>query len=319
MTGIYMIRNKLNGKVYIGQTIDIDNRWMQHRSRLKCENHENKHLQSAYNLYGQDAFEYILLEECNKFELDEREKFYIEFYDSYDNGYNQDIGGKGCKGYKHSEEEILKMRKVQNPKTVLQLDMELNIINEWISCSHAGKTLKLSSRGIKACCERVNRQKTIGGYYWIYKDEYENNTVDWDYYLNINKSNPKRVVQFDLHMNFIKIWDSAYKAQTLGGYAMSEISAVCNHRKRTHKGFIWRFIDEYTKEEYLSDCNTDFTKRSAVCTKEILRYDLNGSLIDEYKSMTDVVNKTGFSRSSIQACLYGKQKTSHNSIWKYKN
>lgn len=319
MIGIYMIRNKINNKVYIGQTIDIDNRWMQHRSRLKCENHENKHLQAAYNLYGKDAFEYVLLEECNEDELDEKEIFYIQYYDSYNTGYNKDFGGQGCKGYKHSEEEILKMRYIQNPKAILQLDTDLNIVNEWISCSHAGKTLGFSARGIKACCNRINRQKTIGGFYWVYKEEYENNTIDWDYYLNINEARPKRVSQFDLHMNLVKIWNSVYQSKIVGGYDASEVSAVCNHRKRTYKGFVWRFTDEYTEEEYLKDCNTDFTKRPPVGAKEIFRYDLDGNLLAKYESTIDAVRKTGFSKSSIQACLYGKQEFSHDSIWKYNN
>ena len=188
MVGIYMIRNKINNKVYIGQTINIDNRWMQHRSRLKCQSHENKHLQSAYDLYGKDAFEYILLEECEENELNDKEKFYIKYYDSYYSGYNQDFGGQGCSGYTHSEEEILKMRYIQNPKAILQLDKELNIVNEWISCSHAGKTLGFSARSIKACCNRENRQKTIGGFYWIYKTDYEKfQSIGYDFSQKRNK------------------------------------------------------------------------------------------------------------------------------------
>lgn len=57
MTGIYAIYNKINGKYYIGQAKDVKNRWMQHHSRLKCGTHENKYLQSAYNLYSIDAFD----------------------------------------------------------------------------------------------------------------------------------------------------------------------------------------------------------------------------------------------------------------------
>lgn len=319
MIGIYMIHNKINNKVYIGQTVDIDNRWMQHRSRLRCQNHENKHLQAAYNLYGEDAFEYVLLEECERNELNEKEIFYIQYYDSYKTGYNQDLGGQGCKGYKHSEDEILKMRQVQNPKAVLRLDSNLSIIDEWVSCSHAAKTLGFSARGIKACCNRENRQKTIGGFYWVYKEEYENNIIDWDYYLNINKSSAKRVSQFDMHMNLVKIWDSIYQSQVVGGYLTSEVSAVCNYRKRSYQGFIWRFTDEYTDEEYEKDCNTDFIKRPAVGAKAIARYDLSGNLMAIYESTADAVRKTGFSKSSIQACLYGKQEFSHDSVWKYNN
>ena len=104
MTGIYAIRNTFNNKYYIGQTKDIYQRWMQHRSRLKCGTHENCHLQSSYNKYGEDSFEYSVLEECSEDLLDDRERYYINQYDSYDNGYNLDQGGAGCPGYKHTEE-----------------------------------------------------------------------------------------------------------------------------------------------------------------------------------------------------------------------
>ncbi len=321
MTGIYAIHNIINDKYYIGQAGNIEYRWMQHRSRLKCGTHENKHLLSAYNKYGKDAFQYSVVEECKKEELDDREKFYIQKYDSYEHGYNQDLGGSGCKGYKHTDEEILKMRMIQNPKAILQLDMDLNIVGEWVSCSHAGKTLGLSIRAIKAVCNRVNHQKTIGGFYWIYKEEYDNNTVDWDYYLNINTSKPKRISQYDLNMNLIKVWDSAYQAYITDGYSCSEISSVCNHKKgkKTYKGYVWRFTDEYTEEEYQNDCNTDFYKRPSVGAKKLYRYDLDLNLICIYDSLQDAVRKTGFSRSSIQSCLYGNSKKSHNSTWSYNN
>lgn len=321
MTGIYAIHNIINNKYYIGQAGNIHNRWIQHKSRLKCQNHENKHLQASYNKYGKDAFQYFVIEECDVEFLDDKEMFYIQKYNSYKNGYNQDLGGSGCKGYKHTEEEILKMRMIQNPKAVLQIDMDLNIVGEWVSCSQAGKALGLSIRGIKAVANRANRQKTIGGYYWVYKEEYENNTVDWDYYLNINLCKPKRVSQYDLKMNLVKIWDSIYQAYITDGYSCSEISAVCNHKKgkKTYKGYVWRFTDEYTEDDYKKDCNTDFSKRPVVGAKTLYRYDLNLNLMCIYESLQDAVRKTGFSKSSIQACLYGKVNQSHNSIWSYDN
>ena len=57
--GIYMIRNKVNGKMYIGQAIEMEGvRWKTHRRELKGDYHENKHLQNAWNKYGQDNFEF---------------------------------------------------------------------------------------------------------------------------------------------------------------------------------------------------------------------------------------------------------------------
>ena len=317
MTGIYAIHNVVNDKYYIGQAQDINDRWIKHRSRLKNNNHENKHLQNAYNKYGKESFEYFVVEECNMEELDEKEIMYIQQYNSYDNGYNQDLGGKGCRGYKHTEEEILKMRMVQDPKAVLQLDMDLNIVNKWYSASHAGKTLDLSIRGIKAVCERFNRQKTIGGYYWVYEDEYLNNVIDWNYYLNINESQPKKVSQYNLNMELIKVWNSVYEASKATGYSCSSISAVCNYKTKTLHNFVWRFTDEYNEEQFKKDIIADFKKWDMKNRKKIGQFDLNGVLIEEFDSITYASQKTGITRKSIKDNLNGKIKRPKNYIWKY--
>lgn len=317
MTGIYGIYNKISNKYYIGQAGDIHNRWIQHRSRLKCNNHENSHLQDSYNLYGKEAFEYFIIEECNHELLDDREKYYIQQYDSYNNGYNQDKGGSGCCGYKHTEEEILKMRMIQNPKAVLQLDVNLNIVAEWISCSHAGKTLGFSTRQIKSCCNRANRQKTVKGFYFIYKEEYENGTVDWDYYLNIKAQKPKRVSQYDLQMNLIRVYESISSVCSENGYSVSAISSVCNYNSKTYKGFIWRFTDDYTEEQYIIDCNTDYSYTKNKKKRPVSQYDLSGNLICTYESVSEAVRITGFSRGSIRECCDGDRPSAHGYIWRY--
>ena len=317
MTGIYAIHNKINNKYYIGQSKDIKNRWMQHQSRLRCGTHENKHLQSSYNIYLEGSFEYLVIEECCVDSLDEREMYYIQKYDSYNNGYNQDIGGSGCKGYKHTDEEILKMRKVQNPKEVLQLDLDLNIVGEWYSCAHAGKTLGISTRGIKTVCNRVNRQKTIGGYIWVYKEEYDTNTVDWDYYTNNNAQLPKRVSQYSIDMKLLKIWNSISQIHNELGYSATQISKNCRFKSKTAYNFIWRFTDEYTEEQYRNDCNSHFNPTPNKKAKDIGQYDLSMNLIRVWKSAKSVQSELGWSRRSICSCCNGDCKTSHGYIWKY--
>lgn len=90
MIGIYCIRNKVNNKIYIGSSVDIDRRFRKHRTQLNTKVHSNKHLIKAYHKYGKDNFEFIILEECLKEDLIDREMFYIEKYDSldYNKGYN---------------------------------------------------------------------------------------------------------------------------------------------------------------------------------------------------------------------------------------
>jgi group I intron endonuclease len=87
--GIYKITNINNNKVYIGKSKDIDKRISQHKSDLTFNNHDNYKLQIDYNKYGKDSFKYETLEEVQNYnKLSERERYYINLYDSINTGYN---------------------------------------------------------------------------------------------------------------------------------------------------------------------------------------------------------------------------------------
>ena len=74
-SGIYQIRNKINGKRYIGQSVDLDKREQGHFNMLKSGTHRNSHLQNSYNKHGKEAFEFkvILYAEPNKLTRYEQE------------------------------------------------------------------------------------------------------------------------------------------------------------------------------------------------------------------------------------------------------
>lgn len=93
--GIYIIRNTVNGKVYIGQSRRLQNRKYCHFNSLEKGKHYNKHLQRSYNTYGSDAFKFEILEYCDIAILDEREKYWIKQYDAMNihKGYNEEGGG----------------------------------------------------------------------------------------------------------------------------------------------------------------------------------------------------------------------------------
>lgn len=90
MTGIYKITNLINNKIYIGQSTNIEYRWEDHKFYSR-----NSHtaLQAAFKKYGISNFSFEVIEECSKEYLDEREIYWIKFYDSYKNGYNLTKGG----------------------------------------------------------------------------------------------------------------------------------------------------------------------------------------------------------------------------------
>lgn len=77
ISGIYCIINLKNGKRYIGSSKNIRQRLWSHRAELKHGKHENPHIQAAWNKYGEQNFDYYIMEICSKDKLLEREQWYI--------------------------------------------------------------------------------------------------------------------------------------------------------------------------------------------------------------------------------------------------
>lgn len=94
--GIYGIQNKINGNIYVGKTgMNFGDRWDSHRTLLSGGKHFNQYLQRAWDKYGEDNFEFIVIEDCNVDELDEKERYYIKLYREQDLSYNLADGGEG--------------------------------------------------------------------------------------------------------------------------------------------------------------------------------------------------------------------------------
>lgn len=114
---IYKITNKINGKVYIGQTITpIKNRMYKHYSQAR--NGKNiTGIDAAIKKYGKENFKVEQILECPNEDLDLQEKFYISKYNSFENGYNLTIGGQcGTTSLNINIEEAIK--KYNELKTV---------------------------------------------------------------------------------------------------------------------------------------------------------------------------------------------------------
>ena len=102
MSIIYKITNTINGKSYIGQTVKtLAKRWYYHYHYAK--NNKN-HFHDAILKYGTDCWSFEILEEVNDNNLlNEREIYWIVYYDTFKSGYNSTIGGEGRIGYKCSD------------------------------------------------------------------------------------------------------------------------------------------------------------------------------------------------------------------------
>lgn len=333
VVGIYMIRNTINDKKYIGQSSDILNRWTHHKCDLNNNQHHNNHLQSSWNLYGQDKFEFSIIEETTLDNLDSRERFWIDYYDSYYNGYNNDLGGQGCHGYKHSQEEIDKMRTIQNPEVVLQFDMNMQFIKEWIGgCSHVAKSLGYTKDCILSRCNHsIKKMSPYKNCYWIFKKEYESVDFSWDKYLdNIiqevikkdNIKNTKKIVQYTLDREVEMIWDSLSSIREKYGNT-SSISAILYHRKgkKTAYGYIWAFEGYDFSDGYFDTLEKYYNKAIEKRKRKVAKIDpSNLSVIEIYDSLTDAAEHIGGVDKVSGICVASKGYPNHKCggyLWKY--
>lgn len=119
--GIYIIKNIKTNKVYVGQTKQkFKKRYWAHLWALRNGIHFNKKLQSSYNKYGEDFFEFQIVEIIDNPDcLDEKEKEYIQKFDSISNGYNISEGGKDIDFSKYISPNIRKEVGQKNSKRML--------------------------------------------------------------------------------------------------------------------------------------------------------------------------------------------------------
>lgn len=166
-SGIYIIRNKLNGKSYIGQAISIGDRWYTHKSHLNIGRHHNRHLQSSWAKHGEQAFEFRVLEyvKINAQLLTDREQYWI---DRLRPEYNIAPAAGSCIGLKHpprSEEFRKKMSVIKkgfrhSPETIERLRQ----ITKEMNYSHSPevrKRISESQKGRKMSAEHLEKLRAI--------------------------------------------------------------------------------------------------------------------------------------------------------------
>lgn len=209
MIGIYKITNTINGKVYIGQSVDINKRLIRHRCNGIKNRHytPESHLYRAMHKYGIDKFQFEVLEECPESELNRLEMYYIKAYNSTDSefGYNVTYGGEG--GTKVDRERIVEL---------------------W----NDGLTISAISR--KCNCVRNTVKGILSEYGIEYKDIARKRWVN-------QKS--RKVSQYALDGEFIKTWNSAREVERELGFDHSGISNCCNYIYSQYGGFKWRYAE----------------------------------------------------------------------------
>ena len=151
MIGIYKVTNKINNKVYIGQSINIENRFQQHKNNCLNENLKdyNTKFYRALRKYGVENFTFEIIEELkDKEKLNEREKYWVSFYNSFKEGYNSNTGGEKVTesgelhpNAKNSNEAIIALKKeiIEGKLSHAQLGEKYGISSSEIGLINLGK------------------------------------------------------------------------------------------------------------------------------------------------------------------------------------
>ena len=187
--GIYQIKNILNNHIYIGSSSNLRKRLKAHLHMLRKNKHPNKHLQAAYNKYGEDKLVFNLIEECApiKDTLLMLEQKYI---DGLNPQYNMCPTAGSLLGFKNSEsmkqkcrerdrsylftKDVLEKRgktqRLQKMKPVEQLDLNGNVIAWYPSQMDAAEALgRMNCRKlISLCCK--GKAKTGYGFKWKFAE-----------------------------------------------------------------------------------------------------------------------------------------------------
>ena len=142
MIGIYSITNLINNKRYIGQSVNITDRWRAHRIRSKTQ---ETPLYRAIRKYGLDNFSFEVLEECSQEELNDKEVYWIAFYKANQRefGYNLTSGGDAVseKFYKVSDEQVREIYELLRQGVTQQnIAKKFNITQQEVSSINLGET-----------------------------------------------------------------------------------------------------------------------------------------------------------------------------------
>ena len=130
---IYKITNKINSKSYIGQTIqNVKERFYQHCA-TKCNKAvSNMAIHRAIKKYGKSNFTVEVIEEIDSTNLNDRERYWIRYYDSYNNGYNSTKGGQdGIKLFKNLDTESI-VREYKSGKSLREIGRLFNVDKQTI-------------------------------------------------------------------------------------------------------------------------------------------------------------------------------------------
>ena len=260
LTGVIYKITSPNNKVYIGQSINFEQRCRKYKyqafkGQIKLWNNCQKYLWNPI-----DNIE--IIEICRRGELDEKEKYWISKYNSYIDGLNADLGGGTRKGFKHSKEtkEKLKLANIGKKHSLESIkkisEAGKNMSDETKKkISHGNKGKKITAKHKKQISEsNAGRKLTEEQKLKISKANINNKKRLGKEHSDVTKSkiskskkgvsNPLKKIKI-ICVTTGEIYESATDAAKILKLSQQSISRVCNKDRKMYKGLVFMFYNEY--------------------------------------------------------------------------
>jgi hypothetical protein len=249
---VYEIRNKVDGKRYIGRTAkELYKRIYEHKANMKRERYQSLKLYQALNEYGFDQFIVSILEEVESedkkdliYQLDYFESLYIDLFNSIEYGYNSTTGGTY---YKYDERTKEKMR-LANESRLRKVDvysMNGEFIKTYDSVQEASKDFNSCSSAISHVCNSRYRAKSHKGFRFAYHNEklanYRLSKIKPTKEKGLFKRGGVEIQQIDRNGNVINTFTSMIVAAKETGLFPQGISQCCRGVIDQYNGTQWRY------------------------------------------------------------------------------
>jgi predicted GIY-YIG superfamily endonuclease len=235
-SGIYQLKSKTNGKIYIGSSRNIKGRIYEHLNQLKKLKHDNKYLQNHINKYGIDDLEISVVEYCSISKLLEREQFHM---DNLNAEFNL-VPAVGSPKRIYFEQLLIELK----GPAVDQYDTKGNFIRSFNYTENAACYMGIHRVHINACID--GRLIEVGGFLWTLKGfpiQPRIDALNYDYPLY---ATPMLFNQYTIRGKYIQSFYSVKEAATALGIKARLISE-CISGKRYYAGEYIFSINNPTK------------------------------------------------------------------------
>lgn len=265
ITGIiYKYTNKINGKIYIGQTMNEKARKYAHKNNRPKG--ENSLFHNAIDKYGWDNFEYKVLFKISSSSrqdlsnsLDSKERLCIKYYDTTNKskGYNIDKGGNSGTHTRKDIEYNNSKIKLSVSKPVVQLSLEWEYITEYENCYVASEKTGISRSSIHHSATGITFSS--GNSHWVFKEEYELHKNNISSYIKSKVAKigryknyrDQRIAQLTKDGTLIKIWKNTIEISKALNISQATVSRVINGKVSSSsmtENFSWRRYEDYFEE-----------------------------------------------------------------------